>query len=567
MTIRTPVILLIGTAQREALTREFSRYEGDYRIEYADGLGAAMGLAQSLRSQDVPIALVGSEFELDDAAGLVTLDCVHAVSPASKRTLLISWEEFRAARDAVREAQLSGRIDSPLTIPRGVRDEEFHTAVTELLSDWGWTADIPVVESVQIITPVGSPLKAQICDFLERLGIPYRPYRPDSDVGRDALATLDLADGVEPSYPLVVSPLGGVLMAPSIAQVAAIFSAGSQDVGEQIYDLAVVGAGPAGLAAAVYGASEGLSTIVLDADAVGGQAGSSSMIRNYLGFPRGISGMRLAQRARTQANRFGAQIFSARPVREVVLGGEGDPHVLTLDDAQVRARSLLVSTGVAYRRHRVASIEDFVGIGVHYGAATAAARQCEGKDVHVVGGGNSAGQAAVHLSRWARSVTMLIRRPDLSETMSDYLTREIAANPRIRVRVCSEVVEAGGSGRLGWIKVKDKNTEAVEKLACAGLFLLLGAKPCVDWLPEQVARDRDGFVVTGRDTPQDSWTDGIPPASLETTVAGVFAAGDIRAGSMKRVASASGEGAAAVPLVHAHLDGLTRRAIALQPHG
>ena len=563
MTIRTPAILLIGTQQRDALTREFRRYEVDYRIEYADGLAAAIAVTQTLHSQNVPIALVAAQMELPDAAGLVALDCVHAISSAAKRVIVLAWEEFRSSMEGVREAQLAGRIDTSLTIPRGVRDEEFHTAVTELLSDWGWTSDVPVVESVQIVSDGISPLKSQICDFLERLGVPFRVYAPDSDVGRDALTGLD---GATPTYPLVVSPLGGVMNAPSIAEIGALFSAGRDPQDGRVYDLAIVGAGPAGLAAAVYGASEGLSTIMLDADAVGGQAGSSSMIRNYLGFPRGISGMRLAQRARSQANRFGAHIYSARPVHAAQLAsGPNDVHTLTLDDARVQARALLVATGVAYRRHGVEAVEDFVGLGVHYGAATSAARGCEGKDVYVVGGGNSAGQAAVHLARWARSVIIVIRRPDLSATMSEYLTREIAGNPRIAVRACSEVIDAGGAGRLDWITLRDKNTGGEEKVASHGLFLLLGARPCCDWLPDDVVRDRAGFVVTGRDTPQGTWVDGLPPASLETTVPGVFAAGDIRAGSMKRVASASGEGAAAVPLVHAYLDLVNGDRAVLEP--
>ena len=303
----------------------------------------------------------------------------------------------------------------------------------------------------------------------------------------------------------------------------------------------------------MYAASEGLSTVILEAEAIGGQAGTSSMIRNYLGFPRGISGMRLAQRARNQALRFGTQFFTGQVVDELRPGFDGDPHVLCTDSGEVRARSVVISSGVAYRKLRVEPLEELVGIGVYYGAAMTAAREMEGQDVFVVGGGNSAGQAAVHLARFARSVTILVRRPDLAETMSQYLIGEIEYNPRISVRTCTTVVDGGGDGRLEWLGLEDVRTGEQERVPAYGLFLLLGAEPRCDWLPGAVARDERGFVLTGRDVPQEQWIDGLPPENLATTVPGIFAAGDIRSGSMKRVASASGEGASVVPLVHAWL--------------
>ena len=331
--------------------------------------------------------------------------------------------------------------------------------------------------------------------------------------------------------------------------VASSFYGSPNDLGDDyVADLVVIGAGPAGLAAAVYGASEGLRTVVLDPEAVGGQAGTSSMIRNYLGFPRGVSGMRLAFRARLQATRFGARIFTGRAVDGLRLG---DLHEVSYGDGVLRARSVLIACGVRYRRLGVAGLEALVGMGVHYGAASSVAREMEGRDVFIVGGGNSAGQAAIHLARFARSVTIVIRRSRLEETMSAYLIKEIATNGSIAVRTGSRVADGGGDGRLEWIELAQDGS--VERVPADGLFLLLGAEPGCGWLPAEIARDERGFVLTGRDIPQDQWRDGRPPAPLETGVPGIFAAGDIRAGSMKRVASASGEGASAVSQVHGFL--------------
>jgi thioredoxin reductase (NADPH) len=387
--------------------------------------------------------------------------------------------------------------------------------------------------------------------------MPNRVYPPDSEEGRHVLSHVD----GEPVYPIVQAMDKTVGTATSVRDVAVRIYGRPADIEvDQVVDVAIVGAGPAGLAAAVYASSEGLSTIVLEAEAIGGQAGTSSMIRNYLGFPRGISGMRLSQRARNQAIRFGTRFFTGWPVTSFVPGeldedGRCAPHVLCTEGGDVRARAVVVSAGVKYRRLDAPGIEPLIGLGVHYGSAMTAAREMEGYDVMVVGGGNSAGQAAIHLARFARSVTILVRRESLEETMSQYLVGEIHYNPRITVQPCSEVIEggAGDDGRLGWVTVRNTADGTVRRRECRGLFLLIGAAPYCEWLPDALARDDRGFVLTGRDVPQDQWRNGLPPESLETTVPGVFAAGDIRSGSMKRVAAASGEGASVVPLVHAWL--------------
>jgi thioredoxin reductase (NADPH) len=403
------------------------------------------------------------------------------------------------------------------------------------------------------VSPTSDGLTLAVRDFLDRIGVPHLVHHPDSDVGREILARLG-GEG-PPAYPVVERWGGEPYVATSVHDVAiSIYGRPDEIDVDSVADLVVVGAGPAGLAASVYAASEGLRTVTIEAEAIGGQAGTSSMIRNYLGFPRGISGMRLAQRARNQAIRFGTQFFTGWPATGLEIGGLGEPHVVRTDGGDVRARAVVVATGVTYRKLGVAAIDAMVGSGVNYGAAMTAAREMEGLDVYVVGGGNSAGQAAIHLSRFARSVTVLVRRPDLRATMSSYLIGEIEFNPRITVEGCRRVVDGGGDGRLEWIEVEDTRTGSLTRRETGGLFLLLGAVAHCDWLPQEVARDPNGFVLTGRDVPSTAWRDGLPPDTLATTVPGIFAAGDIRSGSMKRVASASGEGASVVPLVHAWLE-------------
>jgi thioredoxin reductase (NADPH) len=347
-----------------------------------------------------------------------------------------------------------------------------------------------------------------------------------------------------------------IMSNPTLAEMASKMYGSVRDLDPDfVADMVVVGSGPAGLAAAVYGASEGLATVVLESEAIGGQAGTSSMIRNYLGFPRGISGMRLAQRARMQALRFGARFFVGLPVDALEPGVDGTPHTLRLEGGDtVRGRSVVIATGASYRRIGVEAIEEFVGRGVNYGAATSVARDLRDREVYVVGGGNSAGQAAVHLARFAKSVTIVIRRASLASTMSAYLIREVDANPVISVRPNTEVVDGGGERWLQWLTLRDRGDGHEEQVEASGLMLLLGADPCSEWLPAGVARDGKDFVLTGRDVPPELWRDELPPAALATTMPGVFAVGDIRQASMKRVAAASGEGAAVVPLVHAYLD-------------
>lgn len=452
-----------------------------------------------------------------------------------------------------------GVLDAHLLLPRGQRDEEFHSAIVDLLNDWVATTGRPQVETFSIVAPPGHPIARQLQDHLYRMGTPHGMHSPDSETGRRILAETE----EEIRWPMISASGLPAEHCPSARHLARRHSANHALTVEQLpdeLDVIIVGAGPAGLAAAVYAASGGLSTLVLESDAVGGQAGTSSMIRNYLGFPRGISGMRLTSRARTQALRFGAVIRTGWPVERLEPGIDGDLHTVHTESEALRARTVLIASGVSYRRLGVDSLEQLVGHGVHYGAAMASAPEMEGQDVVVVGGGNSAGQAAVHLARFARSVTIVVRRPGLGETMSQYLITEIEANPRIEVQGGTRVVDGGAEeGELSWVELEEIATGQRQHQEVGGLVLLLGAAPHCDWLPAAVCRDERGFVLTGRDVPADHWLQDVPPAQLSTAVPGVLCAGDVRARSMKRVASATGEGAAAVSLIHEHLSALPER--------
>ncbi len=562
-----PAIIIVSPdpTPLETLIGEFGRYERDYDIRPARSAEEAESLARELCDADQQVAMfvtlsrIGPETaESPVMPVMYGLMAWRSVVPTARAIIVAPWDNFLEDSEALRPALAKGKYDALLLLPRGKRDEEFHAAVIDLLSDWGSTIAAPEVANIRIVTPAIDAATLAVRDFMDRMGMPNVTSSPEDPESAEAIASWE-GPG-EPSYPLVHAPGRGAQVARTARDVAGVMFGRPDEIDvETIIDLAIVGGGPAGLAAAVYGSSEGLNTVVIEAEAIGGQAGTSSMIRNYLGFPRGISGMRLAQRARGQAIRFGTRFFTGWPVDRLDIGTGSTAettHLLHTGGGQIRARAVVISSGVAYRKLRIPAIDDLVGLGVFYGAAMTAAREMEGANVFVVGGGNSAGQAAVHLSRFARSVTILVRRPSLDETMSRYLINELQYNRRVSVRTGAEVVDGGGEGRLGWIAIRDRASGAVEEVPASGLFLLLGAEPRCDWLPPEVARDEAGFVLTGRDVPRSTWVDDLPPGNLATTVAGVFAAGDIRAGSMKRVASASGEGASVVPLVHRYLESL-----------
>jgi len=548
-----PAIVIASTRHGDVLAEAFARYEREYDVHLVHDEVTAKRTAKDLMHSGHQVALfvIDSDHDQEQLYGLI--QGTRKTVPTARRLIVSHVSRFRTDNADFRHAVAAGKVDALLLMPQGPRDEEFHGAVGELINEWNATVATPVVENVRIITPEKDSLARQLLDYCARVGIPAGVHHPDSEVGREVMASCPEDEG---RWPVVSSLSGWCGHCPDVRSLAnQLYGRPDQIDLDEVVDLVVVGAGPAGLAASVYASSEGLSTVCLEAEAIGGQAGTSSMIRNYLGFPRGISGMRLAQRARGQALRFGTRFFTGWPATGISPCHDGGHHIVHTDGGDVHTRSVLVATGVNYRRLGVDSIEELVGRGVYYGAAMAAARELAGDHIVIVGGGNSAGQAAIHAARFAKEVTIVVRRPDLTATMSSYLIDEIEWNPRITVRGSARVVDGGSDdvGHLEWLTVEDVTTGEHERVDARGLFLLLGAAPECGWLPDTVVRDENGFVLTGRDIPREQWDEDVPPEDLATTVPGIFCGGDVRSGSMKRVASATGEGASVVSSVHAWL--------------
>lgn len=465
---------------------------------------------------------------------------------------MVRWGDFDTA-GPVFDALTVGQIDHWLMRPEHSPDEEFHRSITEFLEDWsgGHSAGF---EAVRIIGERWSSRTHELRDTFGRNHIPLGFYDANSESGRLLLADLGLESPALPVVVLRFTAQPTALTDPSDMEIADAFGIMKPLPSDERFDVAVVGSGPAGLAAAVYAASEGLKTLVVERQAVGGQAGTSSLIRNYIGFPKGVSGAKLAFSAYLQAWSFGTTFHFMRSATG--LSSDGDDRLIALSDGtQARSRAVILACGVNYRRLGVASLDAFQGRGVFYGAAVAEAPAMQDKRVCVVGGGNSAGQAAVHLAKYASQVEVLVRTESLAASMSDYLVREIASAPNIEVRYSVELTGGAGSGRLEQLTLKHLESGAEETVDAAALFVLIGSRPETAWLPPAVARDDWGFIVTGaelegRSESGDGWGLDRPPLLLETSMPGVFAVGDVRRGSVKRVASAVGEGAIVVQLVH-----------------
>ncbi len=544
---RRPVVLVVDETAPigEALASDLrGRFGGDYRIETAPSSSSARELLDRLADRGDELAIVFADAQLTAPSGLELLGVAHARFPDAKRVLVVE-RDYRSTSPSVRAMAL-GQIDYHLTKP-WLTETALYPAVSEFLADWAKSRRRSPFEWFRVVTGTDAR-SAELVDFLGRLTLPFRSHPAESEEGARVLE----AAGCDASrLPVIVGYDGRVLVAPSRAEIIEAFGANTRLEIDRA-ELAIVGAGPAGLAAAIYAASEGLETVLVERQSSGGQAGSSALIRNYPGFPHGIGGGSLTYRACEQAWLFGANLVFANEV--VGLRSRGSDRVIEVAGGkEIVAHAVLLATGVRWHRLGVPRLEELVGAGVYYGAAAAEAQGMEGEHVFVVGGANSAGQAAVHLAKYADQVTMLVRGDALAKSMSAYLEQQISSTPNIDVRLRTRIVDAHGAERLERLEL-DADGQA-ETVAASTVFVGIGGRPNTEWLGDAVALDDRGFVLTGRDLAGhgvEISRDRVP-LPLETSMPGVFAAGDVRHGSIKRVASAVGEGSGTIHVIHEYL--------------
>jgi len=531
-----------------AISRDLrNRYGSGYRIVRATSGEQALSTLTKLALRNDPVALIASDQRMPVMSGIEMLEQARSQAPTAKFLLLTAYADTDVAIKAINDIGLDYYLLKPWDPPQ----ERLYPVIDDLLDDWR-EANPDHTTDVRVVGHRWSERSHETKTFLARNHVPYHWY--DIELDAEGHRLLELAEASLSDLPLVLIPDGETLRAPSTLDLAGAL--GLRTTAQQpLYDLCIVGAGPAGLAAAVYAASEGLSTVVVEREGPGGQASQSAAIENYLGFPRGLTGSDLTHRAVAQASRFGAEMVLARsvvgfesrgPVRAVLFDGSGE----------IEARALLVATGVSYRRLPVEGLDQLNGCGVYYGAAASDASQVQGDEVYVVGAANSAGQAVINLARFAKRVVLVVRGPNLEASMSSYLIERINAAENIEVRCNSQVVACRGDGHLEALTLHDSESGQSDEVATSWLFVFIGASPHTEWLGADVLRDDKGFVITGQDLlAADSrrWLLDRPPFPLETSVPGVFAAGDVRLDSMKRVASAVGEGAMSVYLVHRYL--------------
>jgi thioredoxin reductase (NADPH) len=544
-----PTIIVVDDdpAVLQAIARDLRQQYGDrFRITRADSGAAALEVVEQLKLRGDTVALFLVDQRMPQMSGVEFLEQASTIFPAAKRTLLTAYADTNAAIDSINKAQLDYYLLKPWDPP----EEKLYPVLDDLINDWQTTFK-PEFKGVKVISDRWSPNSHTLRDFLARNQIPYRWLDIENNSEAQQLVTY-AGEKKNPCLPLVLLPDGEKLIKPTTAQLA-------QQMGMQteatkpFYDLVIVGGGPAGLAAAVYGASEGLRTVMIEREAPGGQAGTSSRIENYLGFPVGLSGADLARRAVTQAKRFGVEILNPQEAKSIRL--QENYRIIALSDGtEISCHALILSMGVAWRRLAVPGVEQFTGAGIYYGAAQTEAAACQDEEVYVVGGANSAGQAAMYFSKYARKVHILVRGESLIKSMSQYLIDQIEGTDNIEVWPFHSVVEAQGGDKLETLLVQDSQSGEVKTLATNSLFIFIGATPSTEWLANVVERDERGFIYTGPDVPQESaWLLERDRFLLETNIPGIFAVGDVRHGSIKRVASGVGEGSICVQFVHRHL--------------
>jgi len=553
--VDSPVLFIVDADQEARLVTESAlvrRFGADYRVLASGTPQDGLDGLERLADRGDQLALVAADLHLPGMDGPQFLERAHVLHPASSRVLLVSMDQYHTRipfteLPTLQRATALGRID--FWVVKGwINPEEWlYPQVQEALTAWTIANGSHHVV-YRIVGEQWAPRSHELRDLLTRNGVPIEFYSADSDKGRELIREY----GIDVRrLPAVIRHGGSVMHDPSLAEIAAAHGIHTRP-SPGVHDLAIVGAGPAGLAAAVYGASEGLRTLMIESEAIGGQAGTSSMIRNYLGFPRGISGDGLAHRAWEQALLFGAEFVFTQRATE--LRARGNERVMARSDgSEVVARAVIIATGVTYRRIGIPALDRFVGAGVFYGAAGVEAPAMKGEEVYVVGGANSAGQAAIHLAKFAARVVMLVRGDSLATSMSDYLITQLNALPNVEVRLHMRVVDAHGEARLQGLSLEDIQTGRREQVAAAAVFILIGAEPRTEWLRGVIQLSEHAFILTGRDVPQEAWPLRRAPLPFETNLPGVFAAGDVRYSSVKRVAGAVGEGSVTVGSIHQYL--------------
>jgi thioredoxin reductase (NADPH) len=533
-----------------AISRDLkTMYGKEYKIMSTTSANEALESLTDLKNSSNVVAMFVCDQRMPEMEGVEFLEKAIKIFPKAKRTLLTAYSDTEAAIKAINDVQLDYYLMKPWDPP----EEKLYPVINDLLDDWQ-NDYIPEFKGIKLVGYQFSPQSHTIKDYLASNLIPYRWF--DIEKNPEAKQKMELNKIGLDQLPLIVFEDGSILCQPTIRAIAEKIGKNPQ-ITNEIYDVVIIGAGPAGLAAAVYGASEGLKTLLIERKAPGGQAGSSSRIENYLGFPAGLSGADLTRRAISQAMRLGSEFLSPQAVSDIKQK-DGYKTIILDDGPEIISRTVVITTGVDYRKLEVKGIENFTGAGVYYGAAMTEASACKDKEVYVIGGGNSAGQGAVYLSKFAKNVYIIIRRDSLSYTMSAYLIQQIDNIPNIHVLTDTEITEAVGSNcleKLTLINVKTKETVTKEAVA---LYVFIGAKPYTDWIKLDILKDAKGFIETGRDLRQYDnfgkiWKMDRDPFLLETSCSGIFAAGDVRSGAMNRVASAVGEGSMAISFVHKYL--------------
>src|SRR6476660_9725670 len=549
-----PVLLAVDDDPEvlRAVERDLrTKYAENYRIVRASSGQSALQALQSLKKRNEAVGLFLVDQRMPEMSGVEFIAKAIEVFPEARRVLLTAYADTDAAIQAINHARIHHYLLKPWDPP----EQNFYPVLDDLLSDWQ-AGHKPVFEGVKVLGHRWSPRSYGVRDFLARNQVPYRFFDVETaDRNPEIQKMVDDNGGASAKLPIAIFADGTALSEPTIPDIATLLGLRTR-ADMSFYDLLIVGGGPAGLGAAVYGASEGLRTVMIESEAPGGQAGMSSRIENYLGFPSGLSGGDLARRAVAQARRFGVEILSAEAT---AIRLEGPYRLVKLaDGAELSCHALLVATGVQWRKLEAPGVERLTGAGIYYGAAMTEAMSTRDEDVFIVGGANSAGQAAMHFSRYARRVVMLVRGSSLAASMSQYLINQLKATPNIQIEYNTSVVEAHGDDHLEAISIYCAETNEINKVPANALFIMIGAAPNTDWLANVVERDERGFILSGPLLIRDGkrpmgWTLDRDPALLETNVPGIFVVGDVRHGSVKRVASGVGEGSVAISFVHQYL--------------